>query len=46
MDGQPMIGMSSQVEEVRVYEDTEELPGDPDMIRYIDEFGQTTTRMQ
>nr|AAS16356.1 Vp1 [Betapolyomavirus macacae]AAS45614.1 viral coat protein 1 [Betapolyomavirus macacae] len=46
VDGQPMIGMSSQVEEVRVYEDTEELPGDPDMIRYIDEFGQTTTRMQ
>nr|ASU50401.1 viral protein 1 [Sorex araneus polyomavirus 1]ASU50406.1 viral protein 1 [Sorex araneus polyomavirus 1] len=43
MAGQPMIGNKSQVEEVRVYEGLEQLPGDPDMERHIDEFGQEIT---
>ena len=45
MDGQPMYGMESQVEEVRVFDGTERLPGDPDMIRYIDKQGQLQTKM-
>lgn len=31
--------MTKQVEEVRVYEGVEQLPGDPDLIRYRDELG-------
>nr|BAF02975.1 VP1 [Betapolyomavirus hominis] len=45
VDGQPMYGMESQVEEVRVFDGTEKLPGDPDMIRYIDKQGQLQTKM-
>ncbi|BBG61989.1 minor capsid protein VP1 [Myotis horsfieldii polyomavirus 2] len=41
--GQPMIGDKSQVEEVRVYQGIEGLPGDPDMNRFIDQFGQKQT---
>nr|AID54934.1 VP1 [Trichodysplasia spinulosa-associated polyomavirus]AOA60181.1 VP1 [Trichodysplasia spinulosa-associated polyomavirus]AOA60186.1 VP1 [Trichodysplasia spinulosa-associated polyomavirus]AOA60191.1 VP1 [Trichodysplasia spinulosa-associated polyomavirus]AOA60196.1 VP1 [Trichodysplasia spinulosa-associated polyomavirus] len=45
VQGQPMDnGLSTQVEEVRVYDGTEGLPGDPDMVRYIDKFGQDKTR--
>lgn len=45
VDGQPMYGMDAQVEEVRVFEGTEELPGDPDMMRYVDRYGQLQTKM-
>ncbi|BAM71852.1 VP1 major capsid protein [Yellow baboon polyomavirus 2] len=45
VQGQPMYGMNAQVEEVRVYDGTEELPGDPDMMRYIDKYGQQQTKM-
>nr|WMX25301.1 putative VP1 [kestrel polyomavirus 1] len=45
MEGQPMVGDNSQVEEVRVYEGTEPLPGDPDMVRYIDRYGEQETAM-
>ncbi|AGA82599.1 major structural protein VP1 [Betapolyomavirus ptedavyi] len=45
MDGQPMSGDNGQVEEVRVYEGTEEVPGDPDMVRYIDKYGQMETEV-
>lgn len=41
--GQPMEGQKSQVEEVRIYEGSEPLPGDPDITRYIDKFGQEKT---
>ncbi|ASH97634.1 VP1 [Giant panda polyomavirus] len=45
MEGQPMIGDKSQVEEVRIYDGTEPLPGDPDMDRYVDQYGQQETRV-
>ncbi|CAX87748.1 VP1 structural protein [Bornean orang-utan polyomavirus] len=45
VQGQPMDSrLFTQVEEVRVYDGTEGLPGDPDMVRYIDQFGQDQTR--
>lgn len=43
--GQPMKGDASQVEEVRVYQGTEPLPGDPDVSRFVDCFGQPRTIM-
>ncbi|BBG62156.1 minor capsid protein VP1 [Rousettus leschenaultii polyomavirus 2] len=39
--GQTMEGDKAQVEEVRIYDGIEELPGDPDMIRYRDQLGET-----
>ncbi|QPB44180.1 VP1 [Bear-associated polyomavirus 1] len=45
VDSQPMIGEHSQVEEVRIYQGTEPLPGDPDMDRYIDKYGQQETKV-
>ncbi|BBG62121.1 minor capsid protein VP1 [Rhinolophus thomasi polyomavirus 1] len=45
---QPQIrgqDMQHQVEEVRVYEGTEDVPGDPDMIRYRDQFGEEHTEI-
>lgn len=41
--GQPMTGQEGQVEEVRVYEGTEGLPGDPDISRFRDSFGVVRT---
>ena len=38
--GQPMQGKEGQVEEVRIYEGVERLPGDPDLTRFRDQFGQ------
>nr|QXP80960.1 VP1 [Squirrel monkey polyomavirus] len=35
--------MTKQVEEVKIYEGTEKLPGDPDMIRFRNQFGQEET---
>lgn len=43
IDGQPMSGPQSQIEEVRVYQGREDLPADPDLRRYIDQFGQDKT---
>lgn len=43
LQGQPMEGQNNQIEEVRIYEGTEGLPGDPDVMRYIDKFGQQKT---
>ncbi|CBX23450.1 VP1 protein [Chimpanzee polyomavirus] len=43
MDGQPMTGPDAQIEEVRIYQGKEGLPADPDMKRYIDQFGQEQT---
>ncbi|AGR44739.1 VP1 [Zetapolyomavirus delphini] len=43
--GQSMQGANSQVEEVSVYQGTEPLPADPDMTRFINEFGQETTSL-
>ncbi|WAA14030.1 VP1 [Bofec polyomavirus LSF72] len=43
VSGQPMTGDKNQVEEVRVYQGTEGLPSDPDMVRYIDQFGNKKT---
>lgn len=43
--GQPMIGENNQVEEVRVYDGTEPLPGDPDLVRFMDQFGKNKTVM-
>lgn len=43
LDGQPMSGPKSQIEEVRIYQGKEGLPADPDMRRYIDQFGQDQT---
>ncbi|AGA82579.1 major structural protein VP1 [Otomops polyomavirus KY156] len=43
VDGQPMSGPNSQIEEVRVYQGKEGLPADPDLKRYIDQFGQDKT---
>ncbi|AJA41153.1 VP1 [Tadarida brasiliensis polyomavirus 2] len=43
LDGQPMSGPNSQIEEVRVYQGKEGLPADPDLRRYIDQFGQNKT---
>ncbi|BAX01892.1 VP1 protein [Rousettus aegyptiacus polyomavirus 1] len=41
--GQTMTGSDAQVEEVRVYQGTEKLPGDPDMIRYRSQLGEEIT---
>ncbi|APA20876.1 VP1 [Bovine polyomavirus 1] len=35
--------MDKQVEEVRIYQGVEGLPGDPDMVRYTNKFGQEET---
>lgn len=43
LQGQPMEGEGNQVEEVRIYEGVEGLPGDPDMVRFINQFGQPIT---
>ncbi|WAA14057.1 VP1 [Pumfec polyomavirus LSF128] len=43
LKGQPMSGKDNQVEEVRIYEGTEPLPGDPDIERFIDQFGKNKT---
>jgi len=43
LEGQPMSGPQSQIEEVRVYQGKEDLPADPDLKRYIDQFGQQKT---
>ncbi|BAM71846.1 VP1 major capsid protein [Yellow baboon polyomavirus 1] len=43
IQGQPMEGVSGQVEEVRIFEGTEGLPGDPDLNRYVDKFCQRQT---
>ncbi|AFP94186.1 VP1 structural protein [bat polyomavirus 2c] len=43
--GQPMEGKDSQVEEVRIYQGMEPVPGDPDVIRYIDKYGQRKTEL-
>ncbi|AGU68321.1 major structural protein VP1 [Butcherbird polyomavirus] len=40
MQGQPMEGDDSQVEEVRVYQGVEPLPGDPTLSRTVDRYGQ------
>ncbi|ALS03386.1 VP1 [Sea otter polyomavirus 1] len=45
IDGQPMTGENSQVEEVRVFSGTEPLSGDPDMVRFIDRWGKEVTRI-
>ncbi|BAJ53086.1 VP1 major capsid protein [Betapolyomavirus mastomysis] len=45
MQGQDMEGEGAQVEEVRVYEGVERLPGDPDMVRYINKYGQEVTQI-
>ncbi|AXS76441.1 VP1 [Myocastor coypus polyomavirus 1] len=45
ISGQPMEGPEAQIEEVRVYEGTEGVPADPDLIRYIDQFGQRKTNI-
>lgn len=45
---QPQIrgqDMQQQVEEVRVYDGTEDVPGDPDMIRYRDQYGDEHTQI-
>ncbi|BAZ96585.1 minor capsid protein VP1 [Rhinolophus simulator polyomavirus 1] len=42
--GQPMEGDQNQVEEVRIYQGLEGVPGDPDMERYVDKFGQNQTK--
>ncbi|BAQ55575.1 VP1 major capsid protein [Bat polyomavirus 6b] len=41
--GQTMEGANAQVEEVRVYQGSEKLPGDPDMIRYRSQLGEEIT---
>ncbi|AWD33767.1 VP1 [Panthera leo polyomavirus 1] len=43
--GQDMEGKDAQVEEVRVYEGVEDLPGDPDMIRYRNQYGEEVTKI-
>lgn len=43
VEGQPMVGTAGQVGEVRVYDGTEGLPGDPDMVRFRDKYGQEQT---
>ncbi|ABB04266.1 putative VP1 [Gammapolyomavirus corvi] len=40
MDGQPMQGKDGQVEEVRIYQGVEPLPGDPTLTRTVDRYGQ------
>ncbi|UEV87526.1 putative VP1 [Gammapolyomavirus phacarbo] len=44
-DGQPMTGDNSQVEEVRIYQGTEPLPGDPSIDRFVDKYGEERTRL-
>ncbi|AFN25967.1 major capsid protein VP1 [Alphapolyomavirus mauratus] len=44
IEGQPMEGEAAQVEEVRIYEGTEAVPGDPDVNRFIDKYGQQHTK--
>uniref|UniRef100_A0AAU7E2W0 VP1 protein n=1 Tax=Rousettus bat polyomavirus TaxID=3141932 RepID=A0AAU7E2W0_9POLY len=41
--GQVMEGADAQIEEVRVYEGSEKLPGDPDMVRYRSQLGEQIT---
>lgn len=43
LDGQPMSGPAAQIEEVRIYQGKEGLPADPDLKRYIDQFGNDKT---
>ncbi|AKQ44353.1 virion protein 1 [Sus scrofa polyomavirus 1] len=43
LQGQPMEGEHSQVEEVRIYEGTEPVPSDPDVVRMRDKFGKEIT---
>nr|AGM34012.2 VP1 [Finch polyomavirus] len=43
MQGQSMSGPTAQVEEVRVYDGMEGLPGDPTMERHLDQQGQSHT---
>lgn len=43
ISGQPMSGPNAQIEEVRVYQGKEGLPADPDLKRYLDQFGQEKT---
>lgn len=45
VQGQPMSGTDNQVEEVRVYSGKEPLPSDPDMVRYLDQFGKMKTNV-
>ncbi|AGA82605.1 major structural protein VP1 [Otomops polyomavirus KY157] len=45
VSGQPMEGKDSQVEEVRIYQGMEPVPGDPDIVRYIDKFGQQKNKL-
>ncbi|AGV77094.1 major capsid protein VP1 [African elephant polyomavirus 1] len=42
--GQPMTGDKGQVEEVTIFQGTEPLPADPDLIRSVDQFGQFLTK--
>ncbi|BAQ55551.1 VP1 major capsid protein [Bat polyomavirus 6a] len=41
--GQDMEGNDAQIEEVRVYQGTEPLPGDPDLVRFKSQFGDEIT---
>lgn len=43
--GQPMAGTDAQVEEVRIYEGTEGLPGDPDVQRTRDQLGRVVSEL-
>lgn len=43
LEGQPMTGNEGQVEEVRVYEGMEGLPGDPDLSRTVNRYGESIT---
>ncbi|BBG62000.1 minor capsid protein VP1 [Pipistrellus pipistrellus polyomavirus 1] len=43
LDGQPMSGPQAQIEEVRIYQGKEGLPADPDLKRYINQFGKDIT---
>uniref|UniRef100_A0AAU7E2G1 VP1 protein n=1 Tax=Miniopterus bat polyomavirus TaxID=3141924 RepID=A0AAU7E2G1_9POLY len=43
--GQPMTGPQSQVEEVRIYQGMEGVPGDPNVFRYIDQYGQSRVQV-
>ncbi|AFK09340.1 VP1 [Betapolyomavirus equi] len=45
LQGQPMTGDDGQVEEVRVYEGMEGVPGDPDLARTLNRYGQNITEL-
>ncbi|AOW44158.1 VP1 [Polyomavirus sp.] len=45
IEGQNMEGSGAQVEEVRVYDGVEPLPGDPDVIRYRNQLGEEITKI-